>query len=45
MAITERYVYPQTETIRAAMERARMTVLVVPEPGTPAQSFAVVKPS
>jgi len=33
MAITKRYIHPQVDTIRAAMERARVPAPVVPEPG------------
>jgi len=33
MAITKRYIHPQVDTIRAAMERARVPASVVPVPG------------
>lgn len=45
MVITKRYVHPQADTIRAAMERARVPADVVTQPDTPAPSPATSKPS
>jgi hypothetical protein len=40
MAITKRYVHPQADMIRAAMDRARVRVPIKPEPVTrPATSL------
>jgi integrase len=45
MAITKRYVHPQADTIRAAMERARVPAPMVPESDTPAPASTLPKPS
>ena len=45
MAITKRYIHPQADMIRAAMERARVPAPLVPQPVTPAPSPARSKPS
>jgi integrase len=42
---TRRYVHPNMDTGRAAMERARVPAPVVPPPGTPALSLTSSKPS
>jgi hypothetical protein len=45
MAITKRYVHPQADMIRAAMDRARVRVPIKPEPVTrPATAFVVHPP-
>jgi len=45
MAITKRYVHPQADMIRAAMDRARVRVPVVPKPVPDAVSAARSLPS
>ena len=45
MAITKRYVHPQADMIRAAMDRARVRVPVVPKPAPDAVSAARPLPS
>ena len=42
---TRRYVHPNTDTGRAAMERARVPADVVPQTDAPAPSPAASKPS
>ena len=45
MAITKRYVHPQADMIRAAMDRARVRVPAVPKPVPGAVSAARSLPS
>ena len=45
MAITKRYVHPQAETIRAAIERARIPAPVVSEASNAAPKSTASKPS